>query len=211
MGGEASGGDILDRLLAESRKAPLRIAEVDNAVCPACGARAMKLSEYLYSVPYFNNIVISVGECRNCGYRYRDVRLAEATEPKKIVVAVRGEKQLRYLLAKSPLSAVYIPEMDLEMVPGVASVGFITAVEGILHRFHEVAQVACKEGVVEAEDLEKCRSVIRWLEEAIEGRRAFTLIICDFDGLSRVIGEHPYVVEEAIDERCQALKPGFME
>ncbi|BAN90688.1 ZPR1 zinc finger domain-containing protein [Aeropyrum camini] len=211
MAGESPGGDVLERLIAESGKTPIKIAEVDNAVCPACGARAMKISEYLYSVPYFNNIIIGVGECRSCGYRYRDVRLAEATEPKKIIVTVKGEKQLRYLLAKSPLSAVYIPETGLEMIPGAVSVGFITTVEGILHRFHEVAQVACKEGVVDPEDLEKCKGVIKWIEEAIEGRRAFTLVICDFDGLSRVIGEPQYVREEDIDEKCSSLKPGFME
>ncbi len=173
--------------------------------CPVCGRETLELKEYLYEVPYFGRILIASGTCSNCGFRYRDVRLAETTKPKKIIVKVRGERELRYLLVKSAYAYLYIPEVGYEMIPGPASTGFISTVEGVLHRFREALEVACRG----EEDTEKCREHYRWIDEAIEGRREFTLIICDYEGASKVVGEN--VVEEELDRECLEKKPEWLE
>ncbi|MCE4604585.1 MAG: ZPR1 zinc finger domain-containing protein [Aeropyrum sp.] len=203
-----AGDEVLDRLLRESSREPVKLVDVSGVSCPACESKSMSVSEYMYSVPFFGNIVLSVGECSRCGYRYRDVRLAEATEPKKIIVRVEGEEQLRLLVARSPLSSIYIPEVGLEMIPSRASLGFITTVEGLLHRFHEVTSLACKEGGGEV-DVEKCRSVLEWLERAIEGYERFTIVICDFDGLSKIVGGREVVKISVIDEECRSREPSL--
>lgn len=172
--------------------------------CPACGKKSLDLKEYLYDVPYFGKIIISTGKCMNCGYTYRDVRLAEATEPKKIVVRVRGEKELRYLLVKSAYAYLAILEKGYEMIPGPASQGFITTVEGVLHRFMQALEAACRGRLEEP----GCRENREWITRAIDGKEEFTLVICDYEGTSRVAGEG--VAEEPLDEFCESKKPEWM-
>ena len=203
-GGHSKPRDVLEELLAQSG-APVKLFETDRAVCPACGKPDMWVEEYVYKVPIFDYIILTVGRCRSCGYTFRDVKLAEQTEPKKIVVSVEGENQLRYLVARSPQSAVVIPEVGLEMVPARASVGFITTVEGLLWRFHEVAVPACKHVQGDEERYRKCMEAVKWIERAIEGKEKFTLIICDYDGKSRIVGENVGV--EELDEDCRRRCP----
>ncbi len=171
--------------------------------CPICNRKSLRLKEYLYEVPYFNKILITTGKCSNCGYTYRDVRLAEVTKPKKIVAYISGEEELRYLLVKSAYAYLSIPEKGYEMIPGPASQGFITTIEGVLHRFMEALNLACKNAVDN-----NCVDNRKWIEEAIEGKREFTLIICDYEGASKIIGEK--VVEENLDKYCIEKKPEWM-
>ncbi len=192
----------LERLLGSSVREPILLYE-GKARCPVCGRETLQLREYLYEVPYFGRIIITSGVCSNCGFRYRDVRLAETTKPKKIVVRVDGEKELRYLLVKSAYAYLYIPETGYEMIPGPASTGFISTVEGVLHRFREALEIACKDNG------EECRRHFEWIYEAIEGRRPFTLVICDYEGASRVVGEN--VEEMELDEECLEKKPEWLE
>ena len=205
MSGEGGGrrGEVLDELLAKSG-APVKLYEAEGLQCPACGAKALKVEEYIYEVPVFGHIILTVGSCRSCGYKFRDVRLAEQTEPKKIIVRVEGERELRYLVARSPLSAILIPEAGLEMVPARASLGFITTVEGVLWRFHEVAKPLC--GTLEDEERRaRCLETLSWIERAIEGKESFTLVICDYDGKSKVVGDKVEVGE--LDEECRSKCP----
>ena len=188
--------DLVDELISRSGRRPVHLYTVMSK-CPSCGLYTLSVSEYMYSVPYFGGIVLSVGTCTNCGYRYRDVRLAEATEPKKIIVKVEGEGELRYLLIKSAMATLYIPEKGYEMHPGPASTGFITTAEGGLHRFLEVLEILCRE----KSDDEPCRENREWLRSAIEGKQKFTLIICDSEGTSKVVGDKVEVRE--LDEECR--------
>ncbi|MEB3816564.1 MAG: ZPR1 zinc finger domain-containing protein [Desulfurococcales archaeon] len=193
----------LEDLLSKAKREPVLLAE-ETVVCPACGKPTLKVREYLYEVPYFGKIVLGEGRCSNCGYRYSDVRVAEVSEPKKIIVRVNGEKELRYLLIKSATAALLIKEKGYEMVPGPASTGFITTVEGILHRFLDVLEALCA-----GRDDPTCRDNKAWLERAIEGLESFTLIICDFEGTSKVVGDN--VEEKPIDEECERLYEKSLE
>jgi len=177
-------------------------------VCPVCGKKTFRIKAYLYEVSFFGKLLITTGQCTSCGYKYRDVKLAEATEPKRIVVHVEGERQLRYLLVKSAASAVLIPERDYEMIPGPASMGFITTVEGILHRFSEALNVMCSG---EDTDRKTCEEERRWLERAIDGKESFTMVICDYEGGSAVKGDPAYVEETPLDSVCLSKKPEWLD
>ncbi|MEB3780651.1 MAG: ZPR1 zinc finger domain-containing protein [Desulfurococcales archaeon] len=166
--------------------------------CPVCGSYSLIIEEILYEVPYFGKIIISTGKCSNCGYKYSDVRTAESRGPQKIVVKVTGEKELRYLLIKSALASIYIREKGYKITPGPASTGFITTIEGILHRIHEVLEIICKE------DANACREHKKWIKQAIEGKTTFTLVICDPEGTSKVIGDN--VQTTPLDEECKAIQ-----
>jgi len=196
--------DMEKKLIEESGREPVLLYE-GTVRCPACGAEALHLREYLYEIPYFGKILIATGKCSNCGFAFKDVRLAEATKPKKITVRVEGEQELRYLLVKSAHAYLAIPERNYEMIPGPASTGFVTTVEGVLYRFLEALELACKG----REETPECKANYEWLRRAIEGKEKFTLVICDYDGTSKVIGEN--VVEEPLDDFCLEKKPEWLE
>lgn len=200
MSRSREGIDITDDIIKASGREPILLAR-ETIVCPVCGRKSLELSEYLYEVPHFGLLILSSGTCKSCGFKYRDVRVAETTKPKQIIVRVLGEEQLRYMLVKSALTGVLIPEQGYEIIPGPASTGFISTVEGILHRIMEALEVACRDSPDKKEECEKHR---RWLEEAIEGKKQFTLILCDFEGASKVLGE--YVEEKDIGNECDRFR-----
>jgi zinc finger protein len=195
--------DLLKQLAV---RAPTKLLE-ETTICPICGKRTLRLSVYRYEVPYFGGILLSSGQCSNCGYKYRDIRLAEARAPRKIEVHVRGERQLRYLLVKAASSSIYIPERRYEMIPGPASTGFITTVEGILHRFQDVLEGLCKS----SSDRNPCERERKWLKRAIEGLERFTLVLCDYEGGSTVKGDPDSVVFLPLDRECIEKKPTWLD
>jgi len=197
-------GDLTESLMEMSLEEPRLIFE-EKTRCPMCGSLSLVIREYVYKVPYFGEIVISEGHCERCGYKYRDVRVLNTSDPKKIVVRVSGEKELRYLLIKSSTSAVLIEERGYEMIPGPASTGFITTVEGILYRFLDATETACRG----RESEPGCKENLEWLRRAIDGLERFTLIICDFDGTSAVKGENVEILE--LDEECERLRKKSLE
>ena len=192
------GEDLTERLASQAFEEP-KLLFREKVRCPSCGNMALVLETYLYKVPYFGDIVIDRGACSECGFKYRDVRVAEAGSPKKIVVKVRGEQELRYLVVKPSNASILIPERGYESVPGPYSPGYITTVEGILNGFLEALKIVCgdlNEG--------RCKEHATWLSRAIEGLESFTLIICDYEGAGRIIGDR--VVVEDLDETCKSRR-----
>ena len=195
----SGGGDLTEKIIGEALEEPVLLAR-ETLRCPVCGAKALEVEEYIYKVPHFGVIILTSGTCRNCGFKYRDVRTAEAGRPKKIVVRVEGEEELRYLVVKSAMAAVKVREQGYEVKPGPASTGFISTVEGLLMRIEEALEIACKDPTA---DREACRRHREWLAKAREGKAPFTLVICDPEGASKVAGEK--AVEEGFDEECRSL------
>ncbi len=191
--------DLTNNLLKKSKKEPKLIFQ-EKVKCPRCGSLSLIVREYIYTIPYFGDILLTEGFCKKCGYKFRDVKVLDASRPKKVVVEVHGEDELRYLIVKSATSAIKIKEKGYKMLPGPASVGFITTVEGILLRFLEATKVACK-----GRELEPgCKENLDWLKKAVDGYEEFTLVLCDFEGTSSVKGEKTH--EVPIDNECEELK-----
>ncbi len=165
---------------------PVKLHE-DVTKCPACGKNSLHLVVYLYEVPMVGPVTMTVGKCGECGFSFRDVRLAEAKPPRRIVLEVQDPEDLDILVVRAPSATVRIEglveEGPLEMKPGPVADGFITTVEGILHRFKEVIDFLCEEPDV---DKAKCEKVQKAVKEAIGGKRRFKLVIEDPEGVSAV-------------------------
>lgn len=165
--------------------------------CPICGKNTLRITDYLYDVPHIGKVIISHGECSSCGYRFTDVRLYESRSPGKIIMPVEGPDDLNALVVKSSSASVLIPELGLSMTPGPASEGFITTVEGILERFLEALHAACSEPDA---NKEACRRAEEEIEAAKRGKRSFTLVIVDPEGVSAVISDKAKRVPVSKDE-----------
>ncbi|RLG75284.1 MAG: hypothetical protein DRO14_04760 [Thermoprotei archaeon] len=160
--------------------------------CLNCGENAFKVMIYVYEVPFFGNVLIETGVCGKCGFRKTDVSLAEVSKPKRIILKVKSKKELNALVLKSSTALVRMPELGIEIAPGPAAPGYITTVEGILHRVLEHIPAEC------FDENSQCYSKVMEIKEAIEGKKEFTVIIEDPYGRSEIRGKDVEAIEEEI-------------
>ncbi|OWJ55750.1 hypothetical protein Pdsh_00310 [Pyrodictium delaneyi] len=154
--------------------------------CPVCKEKSLKIEDYLYNMPIIGKVILTSGKCSTCGYKFNDVRLAEAGKPRKLVLKIERPEDLNALVVRASSASILIPELDLSMIPGPASEGFITTVEGVLERFLEAVDAACADPEADKTACEKARNMI---EEAKQGKRKFTLVIVDPEGVSAIVSD----------------------
>ncbi len=166
----------------------LKLLREETIKCPICGEEKMKISIYTYDMPMIGPVVFVVGKCASCGYKFVDVKTLEAKGKQKITLKVSEAKDLNSLVLRSSTATVEIPELEAEIAPGPASHGFLTTVEGVLRRIEDVLKFLCKDARDEKEKAE-CEKRLKMLEEMLQGKREFTLIIKDPEGHSKIASE----------------------
>ncbi len=169
-----------------------KIGEMESR-CPTCGSRGLVIEDYLYDIPEIGKVILSTGKCGACGYRYNDVRVAEAKEPRKIIYRVEELEDLNALVIRASTATIKIPEIGAEMKPGPAAQGFITTVEGVLHMFRDVLEFLCRDRKDQV-----CIEKLEWFNRAIDGKEKFTLIVEDPDGVSAIKGKGKEPVIESL-------------
>ncbi|WP_317896452.1 ZPR1 zinc finger domain-containing protein [Pyrofollis japonicus] len=184
-----------DELLKNNSTKLVKLGEA-VVTCPICGSKSLRITDYLYDLPLVGKIILTTGKCEKCGYKYNDVRLAEAKPPQRIILKVEDEDDLNALVVRASSASIIIPEKGLEMHPGPASQGFITTVEGLLERFREAIELACKDPEASKE---KCNELLEWIKRAKEGQEDFTVIIEDPEGVSTIVS--PKARTEPLNEK----------
>jgi len=159
--------------------------------CPICGSK-INVSEYLYEAPYVGKLIISSGTCFNCKYKWSDVRLAESRGPRRIIYRVEDVKDLNALVIRSSTATVKIPEIEVEIIPGLAAQGYITTIEGIVMDIYEKTKFLCSE---KEAPKEKCSEKLELLKKAMNGEIKYTVVIEDPMGVSAIVS-HKTVEEE---------------
>lgn len=175
--------------------------------CPVCRTKSLEYAEYLYDVPRIGKTVLSTGKCKKCGFKTNDARILEATKPKKIIIHVTSPNDLNILIVKSSSTRVILPELGIDIKPGPASQGYITTIEGVLHRVKEVLESVC---TYEEVNKEACEKRLEEVEEAIDGKKSFRLIMLDPEGVSAVDTDKAVIKELSRDEYEEELE-FFME
>ncbi len=175
----------------------LRLLRKETMRCPMCGKETLEVSIYTYNMPMIGDVVFVVGKCKNCGYKFVDVKTLESKGNQKITFKVKDSKDLNTLLLRSSTATLEIPELEAEISPGPASQGFLTTVEGVLHRIKDVLEMLCRDAETEKEK-EECERRLKDLQAALEGKKEFTIIIRDPEGHSKIASEK--AVEEIQQE-----------
>ncbi|MEM1538082.1 MAG: ZPR1 zinc finger domain-containing protein [Candidatus Nezhaarchaeales archaeon] len=152
--------------------------------CPSCGREALVVNELVHDIPRFGKMLLVSMVCRFCGYRKSDVMSLEFKEPVRYEYRVSSVKDLSVRVIRSSTATIRIPELNAEIRPGPASEGFISNIEGVLHRIRDAVNLIIRSG--EPEDVEKAQEVLRKMELALNGKLAFTLVLEDPYGNSYV-------------------------
>ena len=99
---------------------------------------------------------------------------------------VVDKAELNSLVIKSSHARVLIPELGVDIKPGPAAQGYITTVEGILHRIKEVLDFVCNDEEVNRYE---CERKLKELQDFIDGKKRFTLIMLDPSGASKIVSK----------------------
>lgn len=163
-----------------------------NVKCPICREEYL-LSGYIINLPLIGRVILSSGKCESCGYNYKDYRLAEIQEPRRLKLSVNSLEDLNSIVVRAGTASIKIPELGIVISPGPHSQGFITTVEGILVKVKSVMMMLRNDSSV---NKERWNNKLDLLNKAMGGLIRFTLIIDDPEGVSVIISDK--VVKEQI-------------
>lgn len=156
-----------------------------SASCPVCG-KVMRIIETPYEIPYFGKVVLFSMIC-SCGYKFSDVILPEMGNPVQYKIKV-NEKTLSARVVKSASATIKIPDLEIEVLPGPGSEGYISNVEGVLLRVENGVRMALHFSENE-EQKKRAEEILKILDKARKGEKELTLIIEDPSGNSAIIHE----------------------
>ncbi|MCX8205147.1 MAG: ZPR1 zinc finger domain-containing protein [Candidatus Nezhaarchaeota archaeon] len=156
--------------------------------CPMCGVD-LEVVDVYYDVPLFGKAVLTSMTCRGCGYRRSDVFSLEERPPCRHELKVEGPEDLSVRVVRSSTATITIPELGIEIRPGLLAEGFVSNVEGVLRRVEAILEQLLRDS--EAPEDERVRRVLEEVRMAAEGRRAFSLVIEDPCGNSFIAPKEP--------------------
>ncbi|RLG85262.1 MAG: hypothetical protein DRO15_07705 [Thermoprotei archaeon] len=175
----------------------LKLLAREHGICPLCGKETLEIAAYVYEVSLVGPILLTIASCNSCNYKFRDLIPAKSLGKKvRIVVNVKESNDLRAILYKSPTAIVKIPEEGLEITPGPAATGQITTIDGVLEGILYFLPPICEQ----TDNPSKCYEVVKHLQEAMEGKRSFTLVIEDPLGASFVIKSYGTKIDVSIED-----------
>ncbi|MEM4699990.1 MAG: ZPR1 zinc finger domain-containing protein [Candidatus Nezhaarchaeales archaeon] len=150
--------------------------------CPACG-EGMEVVDVYYDIPFFGKSVLTSMTCRKCGYRKSDVFSLEERPPCRCELRVEGPEDLSVRVVRSSMATISIPELGVEILPGLAAEGFVSNVEGVLRRVEAALEQLLRDAETPEEE-ERVRRALEAVRRAAEGLLPFSLIIEDPSGNS---------------------------
>ena len=107
--------------------------------CPICSSSGnVNMIAHIDEIPYFGEHTQVTILCHDCGWRQTDFIPAEGKKAGGWSMVIDDEEKLRARVVRSSSCTVSVPELDLEVNPGTSSTGYVSNVEGVLHRFQEI-------------------------------------------------------------------------
>ncbi|MBI4441247.1 ZPR1 zinc finger domain-containing protein [Candidatus Woesearchaeota archaeon] len=163
------------------------LEQMDGQVCPMCSKSTLTLSQYETEVPYFGNVFIFSMSCSTCNYRKADVEPEKTGEPCKYTLDVEREDDMKIRIVKSSTATVKIPHM-MNIEPGPSAEGYVTNVEGLLHRVKSVLEME-KEAEEDDDVRKRVKNMLQKLQRVMWGQEKLRIIIEDPDGNSAIISD----------------------
>ena len=150
------------------------------------------MTEDAQDIPFFGKVFIFSMQCDGCGAKKSDVEAAEQREPVKITFETKSEKDMTVRVVKSSEATVRLPQLKMDVTPGVASDGYVTNVEGLLDRFKDVLEHVKNDADDDAEK-EKVKMLLKKLWKIKLGDISVKIVIEDPSGNSAIISKRAVI------------------
>ena len=107
--------------------------------CPICKEDGqLRMVANVDEIPYFGEHTQVTVLCHACGWRQTDFIPAEGKKAGAWSLTVDSTQKLRSRVVRSFSCTVRIPELELEVMPGTNSTGYVSNIEGVLNRFVDI-------------------------------------------------------------------------
>lgn len=152
--------------------------------CPYCGGD-LTVTEVEYDVPIIGKVLIASKRCLKCGYKRNDIIPLEQHGHKRLYLKVEAPEDFEVKVVRSPTAKIIIPELGMELEPGIDAEMFVTNVEGVLYMFLDaIGRIKALDPQVDVAPVENTlRNVIQ------QQRGGFTIILEDTNGTSLFLSE----------------------
>ncbi len=158
--------------------------------CPVCGESPLQFKDSEYVAPYFGRMLLSLTFCSRCGFKQRQVTLLEEHEPSVYSVGVSSIDDLSIRIIRSDTASIRIPELGVEINPGLVADATISNVESILLDVRDRARFL-RDSVETEEERHNAENFLEELGLALEGKKHFTFVVEDPRGNSKIVADDP--------------------
>ena len=156
--------------------------------CPICSAEQATLVEDERDVAYFGKIFLFSLTCKACGYHQSDVEAAEVRDPVLCEFTITSPTDLQVRVVKSSEATVTVPQLKMSVEPGMGSNGYVSNIEGVLHRFKKVLEEQ-RETTDDEEARKTAKNLLKKLWKVECGDMELKIIIADPSGNSAIISD----------------------
>ena len=180
--------------------------------CPICAEKGqLGMVANVDDIPYFGEHTQVTVLCHACGWRQTDFIPAEGKKAGAWALVLDDTKKLRSRVVRSSSCTVKIPELDLEVMPGTNSTGYVSNIEGVLNRFVDIINMVRRDIerdiALASEDnnsenmksLTTLDSLLKSIEQVGE-ESVFTVEFLDPHGHSMILDEDALERELTADE-----------
>lgn len=164
------------------------MTELKNQVCLFCKEKTLTLTEETYNIPHFGKCFLMSMNCTSCSYNSSDVEAEERKPPTKQTFMLENKKDLNVRVIKSSEATVRVPQLKMEVTPGIASSGYISNVEGVLLRFKKIIEKE-RDGADDPSIRKHAKNLLKKLWKAELGEFPLKIIIEDPSGNSAIISD----------------------
>lgn len=173
--------------------------------CISCGRKTVVNTVTNLDLPYLGAAMQTTFICRSCGFRHSDLIALENKGALRHEVDVKNTADLNMRVIRSNSGTIRVPELGVNIEPGLASESFISNAEGVLDRIGDVVSILMKDAELDVH--ERCTALLGEIEKMKNGELPFHLVIEDPYGNSAIIGDDVKVTNLS-DEEVESLQKG---
>ena len=160
---------------------------ISGQPCPMCRNKTLTLIEAQREVPYFGKVFLFSMDCSSCNYHKADVESAERGEATKWTIEVSGQEDMKIRVVKSSEALIKIPHITT-IVPGPASNGYVTNIEGVLNRVKTIL-TDIRDNAEDNTERKKAKNLLKKIQRCNWGDEKLKIIIEDKSGNSAIVSE----------------------
>ena len=176
--------------------------------CLQCSSDGITMLSSSSEIPYFGEFTQITLCCDNCGWKHTDFIPSDGELPGYCSLILDSPQKMEARVVRSSSCTVRLPELDLEVIPGGSSSGFVTNVEGLINRFEDAIGTIVR-GSLEGPSKESGDAIqlLERLSRVKSGNEVVTVELLDPRGRSQII--HDQANQSNLDEKeLQELPTG---
>ena len=171
--------------------------------CPMCYQESsVSMLVNVHEIPYFGEQTELTLACKSCGWRKTDFIAGDGGEPVAWTIPIKSDT-LDSRVVRSSSCTVRIPELDIEVEPGISADGYVSNVEGVISRFEDAIRMLMRQAQSEddIDDVDSCEAFLQRLSDAKLGRgEGLSLVLLDPLGHSQIMHDSATSRDLTIEE-----------